>query len=667
MKSRGLVGNQDNPHAKLKSVGLNDVRCTGGFWAERQKLAHEVTLPCLWDLLADPDEGHVLQNLRIAAGLEEGEFAGVHWDDAWMAKWLEAATVVFASTGDENLDRQMDEVIELLAKVQEPDGYLASQTQANGEERLTDPHYHELYTMGHLLTAAVVHHRTTGKTNFLDVARGIGDYVTERFSGEVSRDMVRFPFNPTIIMGLAELFRETGEHRYLEAAQGFVDRRGSAPKRWKEQLLHDWMATDMCQDRVPLRQESEMVGHSVLSTYLYAGAADVVAETGEQELFDALKRIWRNHTERKMFINGGACAVSAGISKRGVYGKSQWVDSVHEAAGEEYFLPNSLSYNETCAQIGVFMWAWRMLSIEPDASYADVMEQTLYSGVLSGIGLDRRSWFYRNFLRWHGGESGPYTHGHKRYTCVRFQPGRAAICCPTNLLRLEAECHGYFYSVSDDALWLHHYAENTLSTDLPDGSHIELSQKTDYPWDGTVRLTIDAVDGGEFSLRLRIPGWAEGASLTVNGAAVDTELVPGIYAEVRRSWQVGDVVELVLPMEARLMGAHPLVEECRNQVAVLRGPVLYCLESHDLPEGMSTNELLLPRDIELTARHDPDLLGGVTVLEGIAQRLRQDDWSDTLYRPLSKAPLEPVPVRLVPYYAWANRGIGEMTVWMSLG
>lgn len=640
------------------------MRCTAGFWSDRQQRVRDTTLPHLWNLLADPDKGHVLQNLRIAAGLEEGRFAGVYWADAWMAKWLEAAAVTFTGVGDAALDRRMDDAIDLLANVQTSDGYLASQTQANREERFTDPHYHELYTMGHLLTAAVVHHRMTGKTSFLDIARKIGDFVSGRFSGDVPRRMVRFPFNPSIIMGLAELSRATRDSRYLDAARGFVDRRGSAPRRKKEQTLHEWMGTDHCQDRVPLRQESEMVGHSVLSSYLYAGAADVCAETGDRTLFEALKRIWRNYTERKMFINGGACALSIGISKRAIYGKGQWVDPVHEAAGEEYCLPNALSYNETCAQIGVFMWAWRMNLIEPNAAYGDVMEQTLYAGILSGIGLDGTSWFYRNVLRWHGGEFGPYTHGHEYYTCVRFQPGRQAICCPTNLLRTEAEFHGYLYTVSDEALWLHHYAANTLSTRLPDGCPVELVQQTDYPWDGVIQLTFGKVGRAPFALKLRIPGWADDATLTVNGREPDIELTPGTYAQIRRAWRTGDVVELRLPMRPRLMMAHPLVEECRNQVAVMRGPMLYCLESHDLPEGAPIHEVLLPRDIELTARRVPDLLTGVTVLEGRALRLPQGDWTNRLYQPVPTTAPRRLAIRLIPYYAWANRGAGEMTVWI---
>ncbi len=665
-KNTRLVDTAASPHAPLHSPGLGEVRCAGdGFWGRRRRLAREVTLPKLWELLAAPEAGHVLRNLRIAAGLEKGKFAGAFWADAWMAKWLEAAAAVFAETGDPALERRMDQAIELLAKVQAPDGYLASQTQADGLPRFQDPIRHELYTMGHLLTAAVLHQRLTGKTNFLDIARRIGDFVARTFSGEVPRAMVRFPFNPSIVMGLVELYRATGESRYLEAAQGFVDRRGSAPKRPGEHPLHEWMGTDHCQDRVPLREESEMVGHSVLSTYLYAGAADVVAETGERELFKALKRIWRNYIERKRFINGGACALEEGLSKRNLAGKGRWSDPVHEAAGEEYFLPNALCYNETCAQIGAFMWAWRMLLLEPDAAYADIMEETLYSGMLSGIGLDGASWFYRNVLRWHGGEHGPYTHSHKRYTCVRFQPGRQAICCPTNLLRTEVEIENYFYSVSGNALWVHHYAASTLGTTLPGGRPVGLTQETDYPWEGAIRLRFDRTPDTGFALKLRIPGWAAGATLTVNGHEAGAALRPGAYAELRRFWRAGDVVELELPMEPRLMISHPLVEECRNQVAVLRGPVLYCLEGHDLPEGVPLHEVHLPRNIQLAARHESDLLGGVTVLEGEAVRLPEGDWAGRLYKPLPRAS-ERVPLRLIPYFAWANRGPAPMSVWLPI-
>ena len=665
-KDTSLVSTTHSPNAALKSVGLRCVQWTDGFWATRLEQAREVTLPHLWKRLADADAGHVLQNLRIAAGQAEGEFGGVFWADAWMGKWLEAAAVFCAVTRDDGLNDQMDEEIALLAKVQQPDGYLASQTQADGEERFQDPIRHELYTMGHLITAAVIHHRVTGKTSLLGIARKMGDYIHKLYSGDVPRRMVRFPFNPSIIMALVELYRETHDRKYLDAARGFVDRRGSAPKKWGERELHDWMGGDHCQDRVPLREEHEMVGHSVLSTYLYCGAMDVYLETGEKALLDALKRIWRNHTERKMFIHGGACALTNGLSIRGDYGKpGHHSDPVHEAAGPEYFLPNALSYNETCSQVGVFMWAWRMLAAEPDPVYADVMEQTLYAAILAGIGLEGASWFYRNVLRWHGGEEGPYTHKDKRYRCVRFQPGPRAICCPTNVLRLFAEYHSYLYTTSDKGLWVHHYAANTLDTALPGRGAIQLTQETDYPWDGDIKLIIAGAPPDEMSVLLRIPHWVERATLKVNRADVGMSVQPGTYAEVRRVWAPGDVVELHLPMTARLMAAHPLVEECRNQVAVMRGPVVYCLEGHDLPDGMPLHEIHLPRDIQLTARHEPDLLNGVTVLEGEASRIPQGNWQGQLYKPLATS-MEPVPIRLIPYFAWANRGPAAMSIWLPV-
>jgi DUF1680 family protein len=650
-------------NSMLQPIQFGGVTFNDGFWKTRIDRASEVSLSTLWNLLADEDKGHVLQNLQIAAGSAKGEFAGVSWADAWMAKWLEAATVVATKNNDKELDNKIDEMIELLAKAQAPDGYLASQTVSRGEGRFVDTHYHELYTMGHMLTAAVTHYRLTGKDNFLTVAKKIGDFVTNLYSGEVTRHMIYFPFNPTIIMGLVELYRVTEDKKYLDAAQGFVDRRGSAPRQEQEKLLHDWMGGDLCQDRIPLRQESEMVGHSVLSTYLYCGAADIVAETGEKELFDALKRIWHNYTERKMFLNGGACAASNGVTNRKAGGNV--VDVVHEAAGDDYYLPNALSYNETCAQIGAFMWASRMLNIEPEASYGDVMEQIIYSGVLSGVDLTGDNWFYRNMLRWHGGDEGPYDEEHSFYTCIRFKPGRQAICCPTNMLRTEIEFGNYLYSNKDHELWVHHYAANSLEATLQDGTEVKISQATDYPWDGNIKITIE--NSANFTLKLRIPAWAKAASVMINDEKMNIMVTPGTYLELNRDWQSGDVINLELPMSPRMIVANPLVEETRGQVAFMRGPVVYCLEGHELPNDVPLHEICIPRDIKLTSRHEPELLKGVTVIDGIATWKDQGDWSHQLYKELNDEPLHRVKISLIPYYAWANRGVAAMSIWLPLG
>ena len=597
----------------------------------------------MWDLLSDPELGHALTNLRIAAGLEEGEFAGTHWQDEWVYKWLEAVSYVYGVTRDEELNHRMDEVIDVIGKAQQPDGYIATQTIVRGWPRYQSIHHHELYVMGHLMTAACIHHRVTGKTNFLDIAKKTGDYLHATF---MSRDpeLAHFGFNPSYIMGSVELYRTTGEKKYLDLANVFIDMRGSQPG-----------GTDQNQDHVPFRKEDKVVGHAVLYTYLYSGAADAYMETGDASLLEALERLWHDLTEKKMYINGGTCAIHRGLSIRN--------DDVHEAAGPEYFLPNSTAYNETCAQIGNVFWNWRMFSINGDARYTDLIEHSLYNSIISGIGLDGASWFYTNVLRWYGSEHPLLSND----AYERFQPGRRHICCPSNLLRNVASIHSYVYSVSDEGLWVNLYGGSTFHGELLDGTKIKLTQKTDYPWDGKVKITLDAASPSrEFSIMLRIPTWANGPSISVNGETSDATIVPGKYASITRDWAAGDVIQLDMPMPVRLIEAHPHVEETRNHVAVMRGPMLYCLESVDLPDDVRVSEIRLPRNVELKARHDAELLGGVTVLEGEARMVKEGNWNGLLYREMSGNQPQSVNITLIPYYAWSNRGISEMTVWMPL-
>ncbi|MDP6775867.1 MAG: glycoside hydrolase family 127 protein, partial [Candidatus Latescibacteria bacterium] len=592
---------------------------------------------------SDPDKGHVLANLRIAAGLEEGEFVGTHWQDAWLYKWLEAASAVHGVTPDPALDRLMDEAVELIGRAQQPDGYIATQTIVRGWDRFQMPQHHELYTMGHLITAACIHHRITGKTSFLEVARRVADHACGIFEGK-SPQMAHFPSNPSIIMGAVELYRTTRDHRYLDLANNIIDMRGA----------FDGGQGDDIQDRVPLREEQSVVGHAVRYTYLYAGAADVVLETGDPALLDALERLWRDLTETKMYITGGCCALHHGLSAR----EGRRGDFVHEAAGAPYELPSATAYNETCAQVGVFLWGWRMLALTGDARYADVMEREMYNGFLPGIGLAGTDFFYTNPLRWHGHDQILLSSD----TLQRHQPGgESRICCPTNVLRSIAEMHGYFYGLSDAGLWVHQYGGSVF-----DAGEIRLEQDTCYPWDGAIRLRVDRAPDRGLTIRLRIPEWAQGASAELNGRPVDAEVQPGSYLAIDRPWAEGDEILLDLPMGVRMMEAHPRSEELRNQVAIMRGPLVYCLESIDLPDGVKVEEVVVPRDADLTPRHDPDLLGGVTALEGQARRRRAGDWSGQLYR--EAAPLEPetIRIKLIPYYAWNNRGVPEMTVWLPV-
>jgi DUF1680 family protein len=647
-----LIDNSRSPHAALRSLPLGAVRWTDGFWADRFEQLRDVTLPRLWELAADPEWGHALTNLRIAAGLERGEFAGTHWQDAWIYKWIEAASVVCRVTGDDGLDRRMDDVIEVIVAAQQPDGYIATQITVRGWARFTNKQHHELYVMGHLLTAACVHHRMTGKTGLLDVACRAADYVYETFRG---RDpaLAHLPINPSIIMGAVELYRTVGERRYLDMANLFIDLRGAFPG-----------GSDLNQDRIPLRDETQVVGHAVFYTYLFAGAADAYMETGDESLLVALERLWDDLTSRRLYITGGCCPIHRGFSIRN--GNVWAADDVHEAAGASYDLPNSTGYNEICGQVGSFMWNARMLVITGEAKYADLMERQLYNSIISGIGLDGASWFYTNPLRWYGADHEPLNQDRMPRDLPGRPPQRNQICCPTNLLRLTAELHGYSYSASDGGLWCHMYAANRLEAALPDGDRIVLSQETDYPWDGRVTLRIEEATAGELAVHLRIPGWADGARLSVNGEAVDVPCAPCSYARLARQWQAGDTIALDLPMAPRLLVAHPKLEQARGQVAVMRGPIVYCLESPDLPDGVRVWDVRIPRDIELTVRFDADLLGGVVVLEGHALVAEEPPADGPLYRELDAGALHPQDIRLIPYHAWANRGNPEMSVWLPL-
>ena len=645
-----VVDTSASPMAHLKSVPLDAVQWTEGYWAERCRQNREVTLRRLWELLADPDAGHVLDNFRVAAGLQEGEFAGTDWQDEWLYKWLEAAACTYRITGEEWIEERMDEAIGLIGRAQEDDGYVATQITARGKPRFQEVREHEVYNMGHLLTAAVIHHRMTGKDSLLRIGIKTADFLCAVLGVTVEPS---FAHNPSAIMGLVELYRETGESKYLDCAKLIVDQRGAKPKLGR--LLHSGpgiAGTDQIQDRVPLREEQEVVGHNVFFTYLFAGAADVYLETGDETLREALVRMWRDLTAHKMCVNGGVSPMGHGLSLRN--------DPVVEAVGPEYFLPCASAYNETCGQIGNMMWNYRMLCRDGDAAYADIMELEMYNGIISGIGLDGASWWYRNPLRRYDREH--VARGHNDLP-ERVQPGRQRICCPSNLVRTVAEWQSYLYSTSEGGVWIHHYGANTFSGSLSPGETVALEQKTDYPWDGKIAITVREAPQRPFFIKVRVPGWAESATITINGEAAGVAAEPGTYAAIERAWAAGDAIELDLPMRARLVQAHPKAEQLRNQVAVMRGPVLYCLESPDMPEDVDLNNVYIPSDIVLEPVSADDLPFGIHVLEGRGLCRREPAWNDDLYRTLTPSPMEPIDLRMIPYFAWANRGPSAMTVW----
>ncbi len=621
-----VLDTNKSPNARLKPVPISAVSLTDSFWAPRLRTNREVTLPAQFAYL---EETGRLDNFRVAAGKKGGQFVGIYFNDSDVYKWLEAASWALASGQDPRLEEMVHVVVTEIEAAQQPDGYLntyfAGERAAERWSNLRD--LHELYCAGHLIQAAVAHHRATGSQRLLNVACRLADHIDDVFGrGPGQREGTSG--HEEIEMALVELARETGQDKYLCLASFFVEMRGKG-----------YAGGDAYhQDRRPFREFERMVGHAVRAVYLNAGVADLCLEESREGYGRTLDRLWRHMTARQMYVTGGI-----GSRYRG------------EAFGDDYELPNRRAYAETCAAIGSVMWSWRMLALDGDARYSDLIETTLYNGVLAGLSLDGQSYFYQNPLADDG------TH--------RREPWFGCACCPPNIARTLASLPGYVYSVSDEGLWVHLYIEGEARIRLADGRGLGVTQRTRYPWDGEIVVEVDG--GGTYSLMLRVPAWCEGgARVQVNGAPVEAALTPGTYVDVRREWKAGDRVKLDLPMPARGLSCHPYVANNEGRVALMRGPLVYCLEQVD-HSRVAVQDLALPLHAPLGIEWKPDLLGGVCTVHGEAVISAPGDrWSDSLYRVESTAARwgdrQAVPLVAVPYYAWANRGPGAMRVWLRV-
>jgi len=639
-----VIKTNNSPYAKLKSIHLTDVTWTDGFWKDRVDLVREITIPHLYEVMNNEDQGKSVHNLEIAAGLKGGEYKGNNWQDAWLYKWIEMAAVSFAATKDKNLDLKMDSLISIIARAQEEDGYISTNIQVRNEERFQNPKKHEWYNMGHLLTAAVLHHRITAKTNFLEVANKVCDYGYYMFS-EKNREMAHFPINPSIIMGAVEMYRETGNKNHLELAKLVVDIRGKYPN-----------GTDNWQDRIPLREETEVMGHAVWYTYLYAGAADVFMETGDSTLLVALDRLWHDLVKNKLYVHGGACPLYRGYGFR-KDGKIWTADEVFESVGLPHQQPLAYGYNETCGQVGNFMWNYQMLSITAKPRFAEIMENTMYNGFLGSMGQDGQSFFYVNPLRWHGHEQILLSNS----SLQRGVPGSPNIgtCCPTNYSRTLVELQGMFYSKSENTFWIHHYGANKY-----DDGEIILEQKTRFPWEGKVVIDVEKISENH-AIKIRIPEWAKRTSIVLNRKQVKN-IQPGSYVTLSDFNSTKNTLEINFTVKPRLVSGNPKIEETRNQVAVKCGPLLYTLEEIELPEGIEFDEIVIPAEIKLKQKYIPELLNGVTVLEGTAKFFQKQNWENTMYQDFEKPELQDFKIKLIPYYTWANRGVSKMSVWLPV-
>lgn len=630
-------------HRRLSPVPFTEVRIEDDFWTPRIEVVCRGTIATCFQRFQQT--GHV-DNFAKAAGLTSGEFRGEVYADSDVYKVIEAAANLLHHHPDPKLQRVVEGVIDKIRAAQRPNGYLHTcfilQQPGRQWENI---HRNELYCAGHLLEAGVGHYQATGKRTLLDVAVRLADNIDAAFGMKPGKCKLP-PEHQEVELGLLRLYGVTGEERYLKLAEFFLERRG----RFDGRRSYGPYA----QDHQPVARQREAVGHSVRAAYMYAAMAELVGHTGNRQYLDALKRLWEDAVYKKMFVSGGV-----GLLARG---------DVHESFAGAYDLPNEQPDVDTCSVIGLVFWAHRMNLLEPDGQFGDVIERILYNRFLAGVSLDGRRFFYGCPLACRGPGS--------------FQPGPGAecdedhcrpkwfrcVCCPTNLPRMLSTVGGYAYAYTSDGVYIDQYIGSKTSIPLKTGE-VQVTVQTRYPWCGTVRVGVDPQRSAEFAINLRIPGWAVGkehpgglyhakqpageVTLKVNGRTVGDLGIHRGYARIRRRWSPGDVVELQLPMDIRRVKADPRVEAAQGRVALHRGPLLYCLEGMD--HGGDVFHLALLPQTKLTARHRPQLLGGVTVIRGEAQAVSRQG---------RQRVVEPRPFMAVPFCVCDNRQPGPWIIWL---
>ncbi len=670
----GLTDMSESKHAVMVNTPIGSVKWTGGFWGERFDVYSGTSLQSMWETWANPDVSHGFRNFEIAAGTCEGEHWGPPFHDGDMYKWLEAVAAVYAVNKDPKLDALMDKFIEQVVKAQRADGYIHTPVIIDERNRGVDTHAHhkeqtvigtkvgsedekgafanrlnfETYNLGHLMMAGIIHKRATGKTTLFDAAVKATDFLCN-FYETASAELARNAICPSHYMGVVEMYRETGNPRYLDLANNLINIRG---------LVEN--GTDDNQDRIPFRDQYNAMGHAVRANYLYAGVADLYAETGEEQLMKNLTSIWNDIVNRKMYVTGACGALYDGTSPDGTCYEPDSIQKVHQSYGRPYQLPNSTAHNETCANIGNMLFNWRMLEATGDAKYADIVETALYNSVLSGVSLDGKRYFYTNPLRM--SDDLPYT--------LRWPKTReeyiSCFCCPPNTLRTICEAQNYAYTVNDSTLWFNLYGDSELRTSLGKKRPLVVTQHTGYPYDGKVVINLVEVPKKQkLALKLRVPSWCDNATVAVNGVKEDVKVTPDSYITLDRTWKPGDEVTFDMEMKTKLLESNPLVEETRNHTAVKRGPLVYCLEGIDIEGGNALDDILIPADAKFTTK-DINIDGSrMTALETEARLVDGGDWTGKLYREVGSADKK-VKVTLIPYFAWGNRDKSEMSVWLPL-
>jgi DUF1680 family protein len=639
--------------SRLRELPLTAVQIEDAFWSPRLEVNRTRTLDHVYKEL---ELTGCIRNFDIAGGKAQGKFGGPWWADSDVYKWIEGASYILALHPNAPLESRVDELIAKIAAAQQKDGYLDTYVLL----RLPDLKWkslafnHEMFCAGSLFEAAVAHNQATGKRSLLEIALRLADHLDATFGPGMQAGI---PGHEEVELALVRLYRLTGEKRYLRLAQYFVDSRGQKPSIFERQydqlperqvdLLGHPMSikdfyrrfflvnpskfdTSYSQDQLPVRQQRVAVGHAVRAMYFYSGMADLVYETGDAGLWEALESLHDSVTNHRMYVTGGI-----GPSER------------NEGFTADYDLPNENAYQETCASAGMVFWNYRMLKLTGDARYADVMELSLYNALAAGVSLTGDTFCYVTPLASRGD--------------FKRDPWFGVPCCPTTVARFLPALGRYIYSESPDGLWVNLFIAGQVTANLA-GKKVTLRQSGNYPWDGKIKFTIGVEAPQDFVLRVRIPGWAAGPDFEINGKEFSPRVVNG-YAEIRRSWSNGDTIDLTLPMEIQRLEANPQVVYDHGKSAVRRGPLIYCLEQAD--QQAPLDEIILPLGAQLESQFAPELLGGITVIKGQGLLHPLDDWKNVLYQPVRTPSNKPLSVTAVPYCVWGNRGLGKMAVWID--
>jgi len=618
---------------KMEVVNFSQVQINDNFWKQRMDKVSTVTIPvCIEQTEVKTPR---IRNFEKVARKKGEKHEGIYYDDSDVYKALEAIAYSLKNNPDSTLEKKADEWIDKIAAAQLPDGYLNTYYTLTGlDKRWTDMEKHEDYNAGHLIEAAVAYYNTTGKRKLLDVAIRFANHIDSAFRLQNQHWVTG---HQEIELALVKLYKTTGSKKYLDLSKWFLEQRGHG--YGKGVIWDQWKQPEYAQDNVPVKDQKEITGHAVRAMYLYTGVADVAAAVNDTSYMNAMKTVWEDVVYRNMYITGG-------IGSSGS----------NEGFTVDYDLPNENAYCETCASVGMVFWNHRMNLLTGESKYIDVLERSLYNGALDGLSLSGDRFFYGNPLASNG------NHARREWF--------GTACCPSNIARLVASLGNYIYAKSDNAIWVNLFVGSTTFIPL-NGNNVLIRQETTYPWDGVVKISVDPDKRMKYQLAIRIPGWAQNdmapgnayhyldptknsVTLSVNGKPYQYKLKNG-YVVIDREWKKGDVIDLLLPMEVRRVVAIDSIRENRNRIALQRGPLVYCVEGAD-NEGKALN-IILPDKQTFTTEYKPELLGGVVIINTEAQVITPSANGTTVQTVNKK-------ITAIPYYSWANRGKGQMQVWL---